>query len=89
MLHPVFEKHEVMNVACGDQISLNEMLEMLRVISHREIISVCGPERTGDVRHSKASISKIQSSLNYNPTIKFNNGLKIVYNWYMNTSINK
>jgi UDP-N-acetylglucosamine 4-epimerase len=89
MLHPLFEKHEVMNVACGDQISLNEMLEMLRVISHREIISVCGPERTGDVRHSKASISKIQSSLNYNPTIKFNNGLKIVYNWYMNTSINK
>ena len=89
MLHPLFEKHEVMNVACGDQISLNEMAEMLTVMSNKEIIKLYGPERTGDVRHSKASISKIQSSLNYYPTIKFNDGLRIVYNWYVNQSINK
>jgi UDP-N-acetylglucosamine 4-epimerase len=84
MLHPLFEKHEVMNVACGDQVSLNEMVEMLTVMSNKEIIKVYGPERTGDVRHSKASIFKIQSSLNYYPTIKFKEGLRIVYNWYIN-----
>ena len=89
MLQPLFEKHEVMNVACGDQVSLNEMVEMLTVMSNKEIIKLYGPERNGDVRHSKASISKIQSSLNYYPTIKFNDGLKIVYNWYVNESINK
>jgi UDP-N-acetylglucosamine 4-epimerase len=84
MLNPVFEKHEVMNVACGDQISLNEIVEMIRIISQNEVNIAYGPNRPGDVRHSKASISKIQSCLNYSPNIKFKDGLRIVYNWYLN-----
>ena len=40
------------------------------------------PERKGDVKHSKASIDKIEKLLNYTPEIRFKEGLEIVYKWY-------
>jgi UDP-N-acetylglucosamine 4-epimerase len=82
MLLPSLEKHEVMNVACGDQITLNEMVEILKVISKKDINALYGPERTGDVRHSKASIEKIKNFIGYNPEYYFKDGLAIVYKWY-------
>ncbi len=76
------EKHEVMNVACGDQISLNEMVHNLNELSQSNIKPIYGPERTGDVRHSKASIEKIEKFLGYKPKLYFKDGLDIVFNWY-------
>jgi UDP-N-acetylglucosamine 4-epimerase len=75
--------HEVLNVACGDQFSLNDMISMLNVISGQEIYANYGPERIGDVRHSKADIQKIKKMISFDPIIKFNEGLKITYNWYL------
>ena len=77
-----FEKHEVMNVACGDQISLNQLVEFLQRISKKNIDAIYAPERKGDVKHSKASIKKIETNLCYIPEIKFKKGLEITYNWY-------
>ena len=74
--------HEVMNMACGDQVSLNEMINMLKDICGKDISANYGLERKGDVRHSKASIDKISKLLNYDPKYKFEKGLKIVFNWY-------
>ena len=65
MLFEGLEKHEVMNVACGDQISLNDMIELLKKISGKEINAIYLPERAGDVKHSKASIDKIKEVLKY------------------------
>jgi UDP-N-acetylglucosamine 4-epimerase len=79
---PDLGRHEVMNTACGDQVSLNEMIEMLNKISGQSIIPKYGPERSGDVKHSKASIEKIKQLIGYEPTVKFSEGLNIVYNWY-------
>jgi UDP-N-acetylglucosamine 4-epimerase len=75
-------KHEIFNVACGDQISLNEMIDRLRIISSINLEVQYGPERAGDVRHSKACINKIKNALGYKPIIGFENGLEIVFNWY-------
>jgi len=82
MLFEGLEKHEVMNVACGDQISLNDMIELLKKISGKEINATYLPERAGDVKHSKASIDKIKEVLNYQPEYRFQEGLEIVYEWY-------
>ncbi|MCG9881032.1 MAG: SDR family oxidoreductase [Bacteroidia bacterium] len=87
MLLPSIDKHEVMNMACGDQVTLNEMIEMLKVISGNQINAEYGPERKGDVRHSKASIDKISSILNYEPKFRFHKGLEIVFDWYRNKMI--
>jgi UDP-N-acetylglucosamine 4-epimerase len=82
MLLPEISRHEVMNMACGDQITLNEMVEMLNEICGKSIVSNYGPERKGDVKHSKASIDKISTFLNYEPQFRFQKGLEIVFEWY-------
>lgn len=74
--------HEVFNVACGDQISLNDMVAMLREISGKELEATYGPERAGDVKHSKASIEKLEQFCGYAPKYRFKEGLGIVYSWY-------
>lgn len=76
------QSSHVFNVACGDQIALSEIIELLQLISGRTIHPLHGIERNGDVRHSKASINKIHEFCGYTPTIKFEEGLRIVYNWY-------
>lgn len=76
------KKHEVFNVACGDQISLNEMVAILNELTNKNIDASYGDERRGDVKHSKASIEKIEQILGYNPTYRFTEGLSIVYDWY-------
>lgn len=81
-----FKNSEVFNVACGDQISLNEMIEMLKAISDKHSIEpIYGSERVGDVRHSKASIQKIKKHLKINDFIDFKSGLRIVYHYYLNS----
>lgn len=77
--------NEIYNVACNDMISLNEMLNLLRGISNKNIEPIHGPERLGDVRHSEADITKIQKNLGYKPLVYFNEGLKKAFTWYNNT----
>jgi UDP-N-acetylglucosamine 4-epimerase len=77
------KKHEVMNVACGDQITLNGLVELLSEIAGTSVIANYLPERKGDVKHSKADIAKIISLLNYKPEFQFRKGLELVYKWYL------
>ena len=74
--------NQVYNAACGDQVSLNEMVEKLRGISGQTPEVVFGPERKGDVRHSKADISRAKELLGYEPKVRFEKGLAAVFNWY-------
>lgn len=74
--------NQIYNVACGEQTSLNELVEMLRAVSGKSIQAVHGPPRAGDVRHSKADISKIKSLLGYEPEVYFQEGLERIYRWY-------
>ncbi len=86
LLYKNLQKHEVMNVACGDQISLNGLISSLNVITGMNISANYLPERKGDVKHSRADISKISNLLNYKPQFDFNKGLNIVYEWYRRNS---
>lgn len=87
MLYPSLENHEVMNVACGDQISLNELVQLLQAHSGISVEANYASERLGDVKHSKACIDKITQNLKYLPQFKFKDGLAITYNWYVNNNI--
>jgi UDP-N-acetylglucosamine 4-epimerase len=87
MLFNDLNEHTVFNVACADQVSLNEMVELLRDISGQAIAPTYGPERPGDVKHSKASIAKISNALGYQPTIYFKEGLEKVYSWYRTSGV--
>ena len=73
--------NQVYNVACGDQVTLNDMVKMLQQITGKDIQPLYGPERPGDVKHSLADISKIQSKLGYRPQVLMQDGMKEVYEW--------
>jgi len=77
--------NQIYNVACGDQVTLNEMIDMLKDISGKDISAIYAAERPGDVKHSKADISKIEKQLNYAPKVRFKAGLEKVYKWYENS----
>jgi UDP-N-acetylglucosamine 4-epimerase len=74
--------NQIYNVACGDQMSLNDMIGLLQDLSGKDLKPNYGPERPGDVKHSKADISKIENLLGYKPQVRFKEGLKKVYAWY-------
>jgi UDP-N-acetylglucosamine 4-epimerase len=74
--------NQVYNVACGEQTTLNEMVAILQGVSGKRIAAIHGPERAGDVKHSKADISKIKHGLGYNPSVLFADGLRKVFHWY-------
>lgn len=74
--------NQIYNVACGDQMSLNDMIGILKNISGKDLKPTYGPERPGDVKHSKADISKIEKFLGYKPQVRFEKGLEKVYAWY-------
>lgn len=77
--------NHIYNVACNDRISLNDMVFALQRISGKSIEPIYGPERAGDVKHSEADIEKIRTLLDYEPTVSFEDGLRLVYNWYSST----
>lgn len=74
--------NQVYNSACGDQISLNEMVNIMKRITGNEVEVINGPERPGDVKHSMASIDKAITLLGYQPEIRFEEGLIKTMNWY-------
>jgi UDP-N-acetylglucosamine/UDP-N-acetylgalactosamine 4-epimerase len=74
------KSHEVFNVACGDQTTLNQMVQILQQLTGKSLEPLYGPERAGDVRHSKASIENITNKLNYKPKYKFKEGLFLLIN---------
>lgn len=82
LLSPNHVGHEVFNVACGEQTNLNEIINLLQVISRKKIIAQYRESRSGDVKHSKANISKITTKLGYSPEVNFSSGLEIVYQLY-------
>ena len=73
---------EVFNVACGDQMSLNQMLDHLRKFTEIDTEVVYGPSRAGDVKHSLADITKARDLLGYDPSISAEKGLGLSVQWY-------
>ncbi len=68
------------NVACGQNISLNEIIAILSKYFKKEIKPTYSKERIGDIKHSLASIEKIKEELNYTPLTQFNKGVeKLIY----------
>jgi UDP-N-acetylglucosamine 4-epimerase len=78
----------VYNTAFGDRTTLNQLVGYLKeylsefdpLIQNVEILH--GPNRSGDIPHSLASIVKAQKLLGYNPRYNLREGLKDAVLWY-------
>jgi UDP-N-acetylglucosamine/UDP-N-acetyl-alpha-D-glucosaminouronate 4-epimerase len=66
---------QTFNIACGEQISLNRLLDEIRDIVGSEVEASYLDPRKGDVKHSLADISRARDQLGYEPLVDFNEGL--------------
>jgi nucleoside-diphosphate-sugar epimerase len=66
---------QVFNIACGEAISLNTLLEELRGVTGSEVDAVHEAPRRGELRHSLADISRARATLGYVPGVSFREGL--------------
>lgn len=73
---------EVINVACGERYTLNELVGALNEILGTEIEPVYSDPRPGDVRHSQADIARARQLLGYEVKVGFKEGLKLTADWF-------
>lgn len=69
---------EVINIANGEQVTINQLFQLVRRITARDNIE---PEyweaRTGDILHSLADITRAREVLGYEPKIGLRQGLEL------------
>ena len=67
---------EVVNVACGEKTSLNQLLRHVAELAGTRIEPDYRPGRAGDVRDSLADIGVARELLGYEPSVDVREGLK-------------
>jgi len=72
----------VFNVATGTRVDLNETFELLKKIIGYQGEVKYAPERSGDVKHSLADLSRTEKALGYQPLVSFEEGLRKTVDWY-------
>lgn len=86
-------KNQVYNVAVGDRTTLNDLFNAIKAaLNENGVIYTKEPVyrdfRAGDVRHSQASVEKINSLLGYEALISINEGIKKAMKYYKNKGLN-
>ena len=78
----------VYNTAFGDRTTLNQLVSYLKEFLSefdpkiKNVNTLYGPNRNGDIPHSLASINKAQRLLGYSPQFNLRDGLKEAVSWY-------
>jgi UDP-glucose 4-epimerase len=73
---------KVFNVATGNRVTLNQTVEILRRATGYTGEVRYAAERSGDVKHSLADISRAKESFGYEPLVNFNEGIERTVAWY-------
>lgn len=75
-------KHEVFNIACREQTTLNQLWQHICALAGIELPVQRAAERLGDVKQSLASVDKAIAMLGYTPQVQVSEGLKKAFDWY-------
>ena len=78
---------EVINVATGGRISLNQLFRAVRDLTGADVEPIYKEPRAGDVRDSQADISKARRLLGYDPIVPFEQGLEKTVAWFRATQL--
>jgi nucleoside-diphosphate-sugar epimerase len=73
---------EVINIACGESVTVNQIIAMINDVLGKDIKPKYLPTRPGDVKHSLADISLAEKTIGYKPAVKFRQGLEKAIDWY-------
>jgi nucleoside-diphosphate-sugar epimerase len=75
-------KGEVINVACGESYTLNELVAALNEILGTKLSPIYAESKPGDVKHSLAAIERAKSLLGYDVKVDFREGLQRTAEWF-------
>jgi UDP-glucose 4-epimerase len=75
-------KGEVINIACGQAVTVNEIIDMINNLLGKSVKPTYTPPRPGDVKHSLADITAAQNLINFKPSVPFHEGLQKAIDWY-------
>jgi UDP-glucose 4-epimerase len=73
---------QIFNIATGRAISLNETFKILQDMTSYSGKPKYETERSADIKHSLADISKAEAHLGYKPKVNFEDGLRRTVDWY-------
>jgi UDP-glucose 4-epimerase len=73
---------QVFNVACGDRITVNSMLQQINKITGKDISPIYAEARAGDIKHSQAEIRLAKERIGYQAKVSFEEGLRNTIDWY-------
>jgi nucleoside-diphosphate-sugar epimerase len=74
---------QVINVANGEQTTLNELLETLKRLTGRDEVEAEYQEmRAGDVKHSLADNTRAKEMLDYQTLVGLEEGLQLTIDWW-------
>ena len=75
-------KGEVINIACGQAVTVNEIIDMINELLGKNVKPKYTDPRPGDVKHSLADITAAKNLINFRPLVPFHEGLQKAINWY-------
>ncbi len=75
-------KGEVINVACGEAITVNAIIALINELLGKNIKPNYTDPRPGDVKHSLADITLARKLIGYKTKVPFKQGLQLAINWY-------
>ncbi len=73
---------QTMNLATGARISLLDLVEKLNRLMGTSFEPILAPARPGDIKHSRADVSRAGELLGYEPVVEFDAGLARTLEWY-------
>ncbi len=73
---------KVVNIACGERVSLLDILELVYGMAGKRVSPKFEPGRAGDVRDSLADISLARDLIGYDPKVPFAEGLARTFDWF-------
>lgn len=74
---------QVINIANGERISLNQLLDELKSITGKSDVAADYREpRAGDVKHSLADITRARDLLGFEPKVDLRTGLQLTIDWW-------
>ena len=82
-----FANGRVFNVGTGETHTLNELYSTLGDLFGFKEGPRYGPERTGDILHSQADITRACRELGYKPQSDFRRGLEKTAEWYKESAV--
>ena len=78
---------QVINIACQTSTTLLELVKMINDYLHKDISPKFDEDRSGDVKHSLASIKKAEDLLDYKVEVPFKNGLYKTIDFLINKNV--